>query len=270
MLEQIISYFKNLPHSVRFIVKRLKITWPLFIALIALCVLLLIVFELVVHFGHLSDVREARWMLRIVSLIVYLCIVFGLYKGYQYYAKDFMLMQSFNMSATIPIVVIIMLSIVSLIVVTTFAAALRPINFETSMVALVFFILLSAIFISTLSVTIGLLKLIFRKVDAIFYVVSIINIMLLPVVFIPNPNQMLLNHILMLNPFYYLVNGMSQAVMFGVTSVENIPYHFYFIFIIVLLLVINFALARYTTHAIYKHNTKEVTPNETEMIETVD
>ncbi|MBO1199802.1 hypothetical protein J3T65_10690 [Staphylococcus simiae] len=259
MLDQIISYFKNLPHSVRFTIKRLKTTWPLFIALIALCVLLLIAFELVVHFGHLSDIREARWMLRIVSFIVYLCIIFAIYKGYQHYAKDFMLMQSFNLSATIPNIVIVILAIVSLAVVTTFAAVLKPINFETSIIALLFYIVLSAILISTLSVTIGLLRLIFKNVDVIFYVCSIINIVILPIVFMPNPNQMLLNHILMLNPFYYLVNGMSQSVMFGVTSMENIPYHFYFVFIIVLLLVINFALARYTTHAIYKQHTKEST-----------
>ena len=39
-------------------------------------------------------------------------------------------------------------------------------------------------------------------------------------------------------------------------SMENIPYHFYFILFLCLIAAVNFVLARYTTHAIYNKTSK--------------
>ncbi len=80
--------------------------------------------------------------------------------------------------------------------------------------------------------------------------------LLLPIIFIPNPNHVFINHILMLNPMYYIVNGIAQSIIFGISSMENIPYHFYFILFLCLIAAVNFVLARYTTHAIYNKTSK--------------
>ena len=48
---------------------------------------------------------------------------------------------------------------------------------------------------------------------------------MVPITYIPKTNLNVINHIMMLNPLYYFVNGSSQAV-FGTVSMSNLPYHF--------------------------------------------
>ncbi|MGQ3398791.1 hypothetical protein ACT6QE_10830, partial [Staphylococcus aureus] len=48
----------------------------------------------------------------------------------------------------------------------------------------------------------------------------------------------------------------NSPIIFGISSMENIPYHFYFILFLCLIAAVNFVLARYTTHAIYNKTSK--------------
>ncbi|MBJ6177491.1 hypothetical protein JGT74_12200, partial [Staphylococcus aureus] len=119
-----------------------------------------------------------------------------------------------------------------------------------------YFIVMATIFVGLISVTFGLIRLLTEKINIIFYGVCVLCFLLLPIIFIPNPNHVFINHILMLNPMYYIVNGIAQSIIFGISSMENIPYHFYFILFLCLIAAVNFVLARYTTHAIYNKTSK--------------
>lgn len=69
----------------------------------------------------------------------------------------------------------------------------------------------------------------------------------------PKTHLSLVEHLLMLNPLYYVVNGLAQSVLFGNVSVANIPYHLYMVCFIAIISIINFALSRYVAHAKYRN-----------------
>ena len=58
---------------------------------------------------------------------------------------------------------------------------------------------------------------------------SAICFFIVPILFIPKTHLSIVDHILMLNPVYYLVHGSAQSIIFGAVSMNNIPYHIYFI-----------------------------------------
>lgn len=67
----------------------------------------------------------------------------------------------------------------------------------------------------------------------------------------------MIGHVLMLNPFYYVTNGLAQSVLFGRISLANIPYHLYILCFILILCLINFALSRFVSHAKYRNKNKK-------------
>ena len=245
MLDNIILYFKNLPHTKRYVTERLKQSWKSFLIVLAACLILIIASETLFSFSHLTDVKEVRWLFRIIALIVFAVVMFTIYISYHHYMNDFLVTKLFNI-----------LSFIMLVILTMISALVKPVNFETSYIALFYFIVMATIFVGLISVTFGLIRLLTEKINIIFYGVCVLCILLLPIIFIPNPNHVFINHILMLNPMYYIVNGIAQSIIFGISSMENIPYHFYFILFLCLIAAVNFVLARYTTHAIYNKTSK--------------
>ncbi|UIZ36155.1 hypothetical protein L1A00_12045 [Staphylococcus aureus] len=256
MLDNIILYFKNLPHTKRYVTERLKQSWKSFLIVLAACLILIIASETLFSFSHLTNVKEVRWLFRIIALIVFAVLMFTIYISYHHYMNDFLVTKLFNISAATPVVIMSILSFIMLVILTMISALVKPVNFETSYIALFYFIVMATIFVGLISVTFGLIRLLTEKINIIFYGVCVLCILLLPIIFIPNPNHVFINHILMLNPMYYIVNGIAQSIIFGISSMENIPYHFYFILFLCLIAAVNFVLARYTTHAIYNKTSK--------------
>ncbi|MEJ7412775.1 hypothetical protein WL545_12850, partial [Staphylococcus epidermidis] len=79
----------------------------------------------------------------------------------------------------------------------------------------------------------------------LYLIASAICFFIVPILFIPKTHSTIIEHILMLNPVYYLVNGSAESVVFGAVSMNNIPYHIYFIFLLAIMCVINYALVRH-------------------------
>lgn len=104
---------------------------------------------------------------------------------------------------------------------------------------------MTSIFIGVIAVTFGLLKFILKRFDTIYFIMSAICFFIVPILFIPKTHLSIVDHILMLNPVYYLVHGSAQSIIFGAVSMNNIPYHIYFILFLALMCVINYALVRY-------------------------
>ncbi|CDR29076.1 hypothetical protein [Staphylococcus schweitzeri] len=258
MLDNIILYFKNLPHTKRFIIERLKQSWKSFLIALAVCLLLVVASETIFHFSHLTDIKEVRWLYRVITLIVFGILMYTIYSAYHHYMNDFLVAKLFNISAATPVVIMSIICFVLLSIMTMIGALVKPVNFETSFIALFYFIVMATLFVGLISVTFGLIRLLTDKINLIFYGYCVLCLFILPIMFIPNPNHVFLNHILMLNPLYYVVNGITQSIIFGISSMENIPYHLYFILVLFLVAVVNFVLTRYATHAIYMKKTKAI------------
>ncbi|HDK8997535.1 TPA: hypothetical protein PVM83_001962, partial [Staphylococcus aureus] len=159
MLDNIILYFKNLPHTKRYVTERLKQSWKSFLIVLAACLILIIASETLFSFSHLTDVKEVRWLFRLIALIVFAVLMFTIYISYHHYMNDFLVTKLFNISAATPVVIMSILSFIMLVILTMVSALVKPVNFETSYIALFYFIVMATIFVGLISVTFGLIRL---------------------------------------------------------------------------------------------------------------
>ena len=245
MIDNIILYFKNLPHLITYCVRRLKKIWKWFAMSLVIGIILVLGLEGIFDINHNTDIAQGRWLFRVTSLIVFGHIVLSVYLSYKFYRKDYMVMKSFHISSVTPTIVIALLAFVDMFILGLIIAFLKPINFETSLLSLIYYLIMTSIFIGVIAVTFGLLKFILKRFDTIYFIMSAICFFIVPILFIPKTHLSIVDHILMLNPVYYLVHGNAQSIIFGAVSMNNIPYHIYFILFLVLMCVINYALVRY-------------------------
>src|SRR5699024_10168637 len=67
-----------------------------------------------------------------------------------------------------------------------------------------------------------------------------------------------ISHILMLNPLFYLIEGISQSVVLGALSLNNIPYHLYFIFLIATVCAVIFTMYLMTSYQKFRFRNDQV------------
>lgn len=245
MIDNIILYFKNLPHLITYCVRRLKKIWKWFVISLVIGIILVLGLEGIFDLNHNTDIAQGRWLFRVTSLIVFGHIVLSIYLGYKFYRKDYMVMKSFHISSVTPTIVIALLALVDMLILGLIIAFLKPVNFETSILSLIYYLMMTSLFIGVIAVTFGLLQFVLKRFDTIYFVLSAICFFIVPILFIPKTHLSILDHILMLNPVYYLVHGSAQSIIFGAVSMNNIPYHIYFVLFLALMCVINYALVRH-------------------------
>ena len=166
-------------------------------------------------------------------------------------------MKSFHISAVTPTIVIAMLGLITILILGIVIIILKPVNFEASILSFLYYLVILAIFISVTSIILGLLSYAIKHVKLIFIIVSAISFFMVPITYIPNTNLNVVNHIMMLNPLYYFVNGSSQAIVFGTVSMSNLPYHLYIIILIGIMCVINYALVRHIAFDKYQNQSNQ-------------
>lgn len=245
MIDNIILYFKNLPHLINYCLRRLKKIWKWFVISLVVGIVFILGVEGILNSNHNTDVAQGQWLFRETALVVFVLIVLSIYLGYKFYHKDYIVMKSFHISAVTPIIPIAVLSFITMLILGLIITFLKPINFDISVLSLIYYLFMASIFIVVASVTFGLLLFIIQRFDMIFFIVSTMCFFLVPILFIPKTHMTILDHILMLNPIYYLVHGSAQAVVFGTVSLSNIPYHIYFITFLALMCVLNYGLVRH-------------------------
>ena len=257
MIENLIVYIKNLPHLFSFCTQRLKQTWKWFAISLIIGLVIILALEGFFNFNHTTDIVQVRWLFRISSFIIFSIIIQSIYIAYKYYIRDFVVMKSFHISAVTPTIVIAMLGLITILILGIVIIILKPVNFEASILSFLYYLVILAIFISVTSIILGLLSYAIKHVKLIFIIVSAISFFMVPITYIPNTNLNVVNHIMMLNPLYYFVNGSSQAIVFGTISMSNLPYHLYIIILIGIICVINYALVRHIAIDKYQNQSNQ-------------
>ena len=213
MIDNLIVYIKNLPHLFSFCTQRLKQTWKWFAISLIIGLVIILALEGFFNFNHTTDIVQVRWLFRISSFIIFSIIIQSIYIAYKYYIRDFVVMKSFHISAVTPTIVIAMLGLITILILGIVIIILKPVNFEASILSFLYYLVILAIFISVTSIILGLLSYAIKHVKLIFIIVSAISFFMVPITYIPNTNLNVVNHIMMLNPLYYFVNGSSQAIV---------------------------------------------------------
>ena len=89
MLDNIILYFKTYRILKRYVTERLKQSWKSFLIVLAACLILIIASETLFSFSHLTDVKEVRWLFRLIALIVFAVLMFTILYLLSSYMNDF-------------------------------------------------------------------------------------------------------------------------------------------------------------------------------------
>lgn len=253
MIDSMISYFKNTPYLMKHAYHRLKSKWMWLAAPFVVSIALLLIMMLIFHLSGTEEIKQARGYFRLTSLVCFAFIWIAIYQSYNTFKTDYFIGKLFNLNPVFQnILISIVISITMFITIIIIILA-TPVNIESSIYSALFFVVMTMLFIIIISTFLGLISIIQSKINTIFYVVTFIMFFTLPIIFIPNSDTSILLHILMLNPLFYLVEGISQSVVLGTLSLNNIPYHLYFVLFLAIMGVLIYALYRIVAHKKYDY-----------------
>ncbi|HJE01322.1 teichoic acid transport system permease protein [Staphylococcus auricularis] len=252
MIDSIVDFYKHLPHLWHHAIHRVKHEWKWFILPVLISAILLIALMVSFHVKGTPDLNQARWYYRLSAFTSFMFVWFAIYRGYKLFEEDYWYNRQLSLTPVVHNVLVAIIYSVLLGIMEIIYIVATPLNIESSVLAVLFFMLMSVIFIILSSTILGQFTLVSNKVDIIYFILSVVIFILLPIWYIPTSYDSLVTHLLMINPVFYLVDGMAQSVVLGVVSLTNIPYHLYFIFILAIGFVINYGLTRYVVYKKYE------------------
>ncbi|HLR18714.1 MAG TPA: sugar ABC transporter permease [Staphylococcus sp.] len=276
MIDNITNFFKNVPYLTEQAFYRLKTqwTWLVFPFIVSLMILFLLI--LIFKINGTEELTQVRIYYRLAGLSTFAYIWIAIYKGYRTYKTDYYTGKLFNLNPMFQNIIIALTTSVIMLLTLIIMIFATPVNIESSIPSTFYYVVMSMLFMILISTLIGLFAIVKHKINLIYYVITGVMFFIVPIIFIPESNSSLLTHILMLNPLYYLIEGISQSVILGELSLNNIPYHLYFIFFLVMLCVIIFAKYRIMAHRKYlyaipdvitiSHKDKEYSTNEADSL----
>ncbi|WP_436861102.1 sugar ABC transporter permease [Staphylococcus caeli] len=255
MIDSIINYFTKIPYLMRHAYHRQKSQWiwlaaPFIVSLIALFITMLI-FKI----NGTEEIKQAQGYFKLTAGTSFFYIWIAIYRSYRTFKSEYFTGKLFNLNPIVQNMVIAIVLCLTMLISLICIIIATPVNIESSIYSTLFFGIMSMLFVVVVSTLLGLCSILSRKVDIIYYVISCIMFLIVPILFIPNSNTTLLSHVLMLNPLYYLIEGFAQSVVLGVLSLNNIPYHLYYLLFLALLCVWIYALYRIVAHKKYVHTT---------------
>ncbi|WP_440858905.1 sugar ABC transporter permease [Staphylococcus shinii] len=248
-----ISYFKNTPYLMKHAYHRLKSKWMWLAAPFVVSIALLLIMMLIFHLSGTEEIKQARGYFRLTSLVCFAFIWIAIYQSYNTFKTDYFIGKLFNLNPVFQNILISIVISITMFITLIIIILATPVNIESSIYSALFFVVMTMLFIIIISTFLGLISIIQSKINTIFYVVTFIMFFTLPIIFIPNSDTSILLHILMLNPLFYLVEGISQSVVLGTLSLNNIPYHLYFILFLAIMGVLIYALYRIVAHKKYDY-----------------
>ncbi|MGA4515249.1 teichoic acid transporter [Staphylococcus caledonicus] len=259
MIDNLLLYFKFFPSLMKFAKQRIIDTKKWFITLFVAQLILIAIVLISLSIIDIEEIVKARWLYRMITFISFITITATVYKSYREYSQDYLVTKSFQLTPLVTTIANILVGDIILMVLTLIIAIFKPINFETSMLAYLFFMLMTIVSMIFITVTLGLLDILSKKILTIFIIGSVVSFLLLPILYLPSTKTSLLNQILKLNPFYYIVDGSATSAIFGAINMYNVAYHVYFLIFLVILGTLNFMIMRYVAHEKYRYLQNAIT-----------
>lgn len=271
MIDSMISYFKNTPYLMKHAYHRLKSKWMWLVIPFMVSIAMLLIMMLIFHLSGTEEIKQARGYFRLTSLVCFVFIWVAIYQSYNTFKDDYFIVKLFNLNPIYQNVLIAIVTSITMFITLIIIILATPVNIESSIYSALFYVVMTMLFIVVISTLLGLISIIQSKVDIIFYVVTFIMFFTVPIIFIPNSDTSIWLHILMLNPLFYLVEGISQSVVLGALSLNNIPYHLYFVLFLAIMCVFIYALYRIIAYKKYVYveslSNKEETTQENQQNE---
>ncbi|MBU0439116.1 sugar ABC transporter permease [Staphylococcus succinus] len=244
MIDSVINFYKNIPYLFKHAYRRLKTQWMWlaipFIASLLLMFLMMLIFKL----NDTEEIKQARGYFRLAGITSFAYIWIAIYQSYIIYKKDYLIGKLYNINPIFQNIVIATITSITMFISLVIIIFATPVNIESSIPSTLYYVVMTLIFIVVVSTILGLLTIKYTKINAMYFVGSFITFFIVPILFIPKTNETIVSHILMLNPVFYLIQGITQSVVLGALSLNNIPYHLYYYLFIAMLCVVIFAMYR--------------------------
>lgn len=232
---------------------RLKSKWMWLAIPFVVSIAMLLIMMLIFHLSGTEEIKQARGYFRLTSLVCFAFIWIAIYQSYNTFKTDYFVGKLFNLNPVFQNILISIVISITMFITLIIIILATPVNIESSIYSALFFVVMTMLFIIIISTFLGLISIIQSKINTIFYGVTFIMFFTVPIIFIPNSDTSILLHILMLNPLFYLVEGISQSVVLGTLSLNNIPYHLYFVLFLAIMGVLIYALYRIVAHKKYDY-----------------
>lgn len=265
MIDSMINYFINTPHLIKHAYHRLKSQWMWLVIPFIVSMVVLLIMMLIFKMNGTEEIKQARGFFRLAAVMSFAYIWIAIYQSFNTFKHDYFTGKLFNINPIFQNIIIALLFSLVMFISLIMIILATPVNIESSVLSTLFFVAMSLVFIVVISTVLGLIAIVSNKINIIYYIVSAVMFFIVPIIFIPNTNTTLVSHILMLNPLYYLIEGISQSVVLGTLSLNNIPQHIYFLLFLAIVCVIIYALYRSIAHKKYSYvaSYKQQAENET-------
>ncbi|MBI5974714.1 teichoic acid translocation permease [Staphylococcus canis] len=247
MIEKFINFYNNIPELWRHSVYRLKMQKNWFLYALAIGIVLILGLTLILKLIGMLDIKQATILYRLVGLNVFGIIWIAIYINYRFYPRDYYVTRHYNTSPLLYLLISSALYSGILLVLMLVIALVKPVSADTAIWGVIYYTIMSFCFIFIFSFLLGMIYILYPNLDRIYIVITILIFLILPVIFIPNATSHTVTHILMMNPVYYLVNGMQQSVIVGHNALNHLSYHLYFLSFMGLIIVFCFALNDYVS-----------------------
>ncbi|MCD8872361.1 sugar ABC transporter permease [Staphylococcus gallinarum] len=244
MIDSLINFYKNIPYLLKHVLVRFKEIWIWFVAPFVASIIILLIMMLVFKMNNTEEIKQARAYYRLAALTSFSFMWITIYQVYLIYKKDYFISKLYNINPIFQNIIITIASSILMFISLIIIIFATPVNIESSVISTLYYVIMALIFMVVVSTSMGLISILTTKLNLIYYIISAITFFIVPIIFIPTTNEGIVTHILMLNPVYYLIEGVSQSVVLGALSLNNLPYHIYFYLFIGLLCVIIYALYR--------------------------
>lgn len=245
MVENLIRFYKNIPRIYRHSIYRLKMHRKWTLLTFAIGILLTFIITMIFRRIGTVDVKLATIDYRLTGLMTFAVIWIAIFINYRFFPRDYYVTRHYNSTPFLHVLLSSALYSLVLLILTLVMAWLKPVNTDTTVIGVLFYIVMSLFFITVISFLLGMIYILYPKLDKVFYIVSLIVFCLSPILYIPDGGWQ--TRLLMLNPIFYLVNGMQQSVIIGKDAINNLGYHIYFFCFMGLMIVFSFALKDYVT-----------------------
>lgn len=252
MIDKLINYNKKFPYLINSALSYQKRQWKWSVVPFICSLLLLFIFMVVFKINNTEDLQQARWFFRLSAFVTFAFVTVAIYLNYKRFVRVYYTGKMFNISPIVEIIINTIVWCLLLLILLIISIFSTPINIESSFITTFYFVIMAGILITVISIILGLISILTFKIDTLFYICTAITFFIVPIIFIPTTKSSIIMHVLMLNPVFYVVEGVSQSVVFGAISLNNLPYHFYFYFVIGILCVIIYALKRIVAYKKYK------------------
>ena len=254
MIDNWIIYIKNIPRLCQYSIKRLLESWKGFALLLLTGIIMILASAGWMKMMAIEELVRIRLYYRLASALYFIVFTYTTYKAFKDYKNDYWVTKSFSLS---PIVTTILSGLAGTLVgflLFLILIIFLPLNIELSVWALIFYLLIGCLNIILIAELLGLLSIMYQKlVMKIYWIGVLLSCFMVPILYIPKTTLSIFGHILMLNPLYYLVDGVSTSVIFGITSLSNLPYHIYFILFLVLIFTLSYWYHRHMAQTKYQH-----------------